>query len=398
MKRNINRRDFIKAAAALGIGAAALGTKVFGGALSKPNASPLRYEPTDEPQAPSRTLRPGNGSVVHVHADGALLSSWSFQPDYWNYVDQGAVDRMVDEGMLALTGRAELSEAWKSLVPNYQRGEVVAIKVSFNNGDKADETMIDANVQPVNAVIRGLKLAGVPERSIVVFDSQRPIRQRLRERLPSGVQVRDSSSDPWGDGSGAITFHLPTYGANEQRISREVVKAAYLINMPVLKFHGSAHVSMGLKNHYGTISDPGAIHHWTFPAGKYFAGAYKTYSPIVELNQHPQIAGKTILIVGDALFGGFDNNGDHSKPAAWRTFDNQPPKSLFFSRDPVAVDCVMCDVLSAELRAWEGRQRQIDPQALEHLALAERAGLGIYELGDPWKNTYSRISYRKINL
>jgi hypothetical protein len=256
--------------------------------------------------------------------------------------------------------------------------------------------MLDANIQPVNAIIRGLNLAGVPFSSIVIFDSQRPIRQRFIDACAyQGVVFRDSASEPWDNASEPITFRPPAQSAVQQRISKEVVNARYLINVPVLKRHGGAGVSMGLKNHFGTISDPGSIHEWTVVGGNSYPNVYNRYSPIVELNLNPNIRDKTILIVGDALFGGFDNNNDGSKPARWATFSNQSPKSLLFSKDPVAVDCVMSDLLQAELTAkgWP-----LDTRTLAHLSLAEQAGLGICEAGDPWKNSYTRIQFNKIEL
>ena len=46
----------------------------------------------------------------------------------------------------------------------------------------------------------------------------------------------------------------------------------------------------------------------------------------------------------------------------WNTFGKQAADSLLFSRDPVAIDCVMCDLLRAE---WG-----LNEAAYDHLYLA----------------------------
>lgn len=405
MKKKLSRRDFIRGGLLLGGASAAALTRFLtdsemiglsNGLEQMFLPSVLRYEPTLDPgpQPP-----PGSGGVVHVYAADA--HNWNYSnKEYWNFVNQAAVDRMVDMGIKALTGQTDLSAAWKSLLPNYKAGEEVAIKVSFNNGDKTGEHWygIDAVAEPVNAIIRGLRAAGVPPSAIVIFDSKRPIRPVFIQKINAqhnGVRFEDKNSDPFGSGSGSITFHPPSHTPITMKISKVVARAKYLINVPVLKRHGSAGISMGMKNHYGTIEDPDAIHPWTSIDIKNNP-TVTTYSPIKEINQHEYIAGKTILVVGDGLFAALHNTGDRSFPVPWVTFNNQSPKSLFFSTDPVAIDCVMGDLLSAE--RIERGHGETPPVSFAHLQLAEQAGLGIFERGDPWTNSYKRINYRKVTV
>ena len=79
------------------------------------------------------TRTPGStrAKVVHVHALSA--TSWAGQTDYWNYVNQDVVNDMVDQGVMALTGTATVAAAWRMLLPDYQPGQGIAIKVNFNN-------------------------------------------------------------------------------------------------------------------------------------------------------------------------------------------------------------------------------------------------------------------------
>jgi len=50
----------------------------------------------------------------------------------------------------------------------------------------------------------------------------------------------------------------------------------------------------------------------------------------------------------------------------------------------------MTDFLDAET--------DIDARSRDYLALAEAAGLGISEQGDPWGGGYSRIDFRQIEV
>lgn len=108
------------------------------------------------------------------------------------------------------------------------------------------------------------------------------------------------------------------------------------------------------------------------------------------LNSNPHIRAKNRLVIGDALFGNRRNNS--GKPERWDTFGNAAPNSLFFATDPVAIDSVMCDFLEAE--EW------INDEPNEYLRLAEEAGLGVYERGDPWQQPYGtgyeRIDYVRL--
>lgn len=335
------------------------------------------------------------GGVVHVHASGA--HAWNYSAEnYWDFVSQSVVDSMVDTGIKSLTGQTTVANAWHSLIPNYQAGQTVAIKVSFNNTTSASGStgQIDGIIEPVNAIIRGLHSMGIPYTSIVVFDSSRYLPTRFTGGCDyTGVVFRYNAHSPWGAGSAPVTFTPPGHATFPQQLSKEVVIANYLINVPILKYHGMAGLSLGLKNHYGTVHDPGELHDWSSLASPYFV---TTYSPIVDINKNTHIASKTILTVGDAIFAAFHNYGQASFPAKWSTFSNQSPKSLFFSENPVAIDCVMGDLLDAE---WNAKGRgSINVKAFTHLALAEAAGLGTYERGNPWTNSYTKIDYTKIEI
>ena len=63
----------------------------------------------------------------------------------------------------------------------------------------------------------------------------------------------------------------------------------YMINLSVLKNHGTAGVTLSMKNHYGTCDDPGSIH----------GGYCDPYIPA--LNNLSPIRDKQVLNICDAI-------------------------------------------------------------------------------------------------
>ena len=124
------------------------------------------------------------------------------------------------------------------------------------------------------------------------------------------------------------------------RVTDLLVAARYLINMPIMKRHGKAGVSLAFKNHFGSIDNVLGVHPYVS------LGLYtdSDYHPLVDLYRNPHIGAKTILTVGDGLFSAGDQE---APPTTWTTFGGRVPNSLFFATDPVAVDCVMCDFLGS---------------------------------------------------
>ena len=44
------------------------------------------------------------------------------------------------------------------------------------------------------------------------------------------------------------------------RVTDLLIAARYLINMPIMKKHGMAGVSLTFKNHFGSIDNPAGLH------------------------------------------------------------------------------------------------------------------------------------------
>lgn len=375
---------------------------------SQPTVTPTPVTPSPTPTpSPTNTLPPPGGARV-VHVRHTSVTSWTESPyAYWNYVSQDKVDLMVEEGLKTLTGQANLASAWQVLLPNYVQGQGIAIKVNFNNAMQmacGNETgQINALPQVINAVIKGLKARGVVETDIKIYDGVNRIFplyfiNAIRARYPN-VQLFHACADDAHkvtynstQSSASVQFSPPSGVPSPapQKIADVLVNASYLINIPILKHHSCAGITLGFKNHFGTISNPGGVHSHIFLNDGCGGGFYTNYSPLVDIYKNPNIQNKTILTLGDGIFGCLEREND--PPSYWKkTFgENEFPKSLFFSRDPVAIDSVMADFLRAEYEYFVN--------ADHYLELARDAGLGTYERGNPWGSGYSLIDYQKIVL
>ena len=328
-----------------------------------------------------------------MHSNDA--TDWNLQSNYWNYVNQTTVDTMVDSGMVALTGATSVAGAWRALLPDYSPGKAIAVKVNLNNSTTCNDAdgQIDALIQPVNAIVRGLKQMGVRETDIWVYDAIRYIPDRFinANQHPNvrffdkscREKARFSSDDPHA----FVSFNPPPGVTTPPltRITDVIIDATYLINMPIMKPHGLTGATLSFKNHFGTIEVPFQLHQYADPDLPNYFGP--DHSTLVDIYRNPHIASKTILTVGDGLFACRSFNGT---PSVWDTFGNQVPNSLFFSKDPVAIDCVMCDLLDDEVGI---------PDTTNHyLQVASNAGLGVFERGDPWGSGYQQIDYLRMEL
>ena len=195
--------------------------------------------------------------VVHIHSSDATF--WNGEDPYWNYVDQQAVDQMVNRGVMELTGTQTVENAWRELIPGYISGQKVAIKVSFNNTFECDSTSpnIDSVIEPVNAVVKGLEQIGVSRSDIWVYDAIRALPDRFVNKGVPGVSYFDGS---WkgvcrnraefasNDPQAFILFSPP----NEipipptEKLTDVLIDASYLINMPIMKRHEFG-VSLGFE-------------------------------------------------------------------------------------------------------------------------------------------------------
>jgi len=420
MKRSISRRHFlVGTAVALGGSALTLAQRLG------PLPAVYGLDPTPAACLPFVARNSPLPRVVHVR--DADATHWDGTGFFYDAVDQGVVNAMVQAGLQHLTGRTTWTDIWSVLLGRvqpggYSPGQKIAIKVNMNNSDHDGNgcanhnNLIDALPQPLLAILHGLVAAGVQDNDVTIYDATyvgtgRIIPDYLRGPISAaypgvsyigrtvctGVIAPGHGKDP----GLTVSFHPPVGSVTDRYLADILFDAKYLINMPILKRHGGDDynpVTLGFKNHFGSIDQISRgsgddLHPYIMTRDPSYR---TTYSPLVDIYANPNIRDKTVLTLGDGLYGAF--GASSGTPLQWNTFDDAP-NSLFFAVDPVAADCVMADFLVAE--GVISRAHTYD-----YLFCAAEAGLGICEGtrddpgGDPWQlpygSGYTNLQYTRI--
>jgi Domain of unknown function (DUF362) len=316
---------------------------------------------------------PYPGRVIALEHAGCITAA-GYQPE--------PVQQMVERGMKDLTGAPTAQDAWRSL---FNKDDTVGIKVSPVGGP---HLCSDASV--LHAICDGLNQAGVPDSRIVVFNRYR------EEAIDCGMDkwlrpgMRFVAASPAYDNSQlAIEGYDPDHfmemalvkpgdDPGNPRSRRSYVAKVVttdvnkIINLPVLKHHQSAGVTITLKNmSHGFVNNVNRSHY--SPT----ANACGTFIPsVVSL---PIIRQKVVLHVVDAVRASY-HGGPGGKPQfIWE------PKTLYFGTDPVALDKTGLKVIDARRKAaGMASVAESKPDSashflncqVEHIELAGALGLG----------------------
>lgn len=257
-------------------------------------------------------------------------------------VNKTVLGKMLGSSVAKLTNSNTGAQAWKKL---FTPKDVVGIKVNCLFGPG-----VSTRPEVVQAVIDGLKMAGVDENNIIVWDRSTSDLIKAGFIPNSGDGVKYFADDKnWGPEI--------EQGAFKGRISTVINnKVTAIINMPILKSHGIAGVSCCLKNHYGSFDNPGKHH------GNHCTPAMADFSSI------PMVKDKTRLVVVDAL------RPQHSHGPGLQSSDQFDYHALFVSTDPLAADYHGVGIIQAEL-ARAGKQT-IPEGDLIWLQAAQERGVG----------------------
>ncbi len=308
--------------------------------------------------------------------------------------DIDVIHNMVTESILTLTGTSSVKEAWESMfiyfneqkgrgaVP-YQAGEKIFIKInsvgsSVNSQYEIDKlsnyNMARTSPQPVLIVLRHLiHDCGIAQEHISVGDPMKDMSQPVfdvmaaefpdvnylchkggNKRTKSVVSAKTSiyysdrgsvlREGSWTDASdGAKIYNDKFYTV--------VDEADYMINIPALKAHARAGVTLSAKSHFGSHTRSSAKHlHMGLPSPDMqtpYRTDYKMYRIQVDLLGHEKLGGNTMLVLVDGLWGGSEAN-DPPRKFFSAPFNNDWSSSIFVSQDAVAIESVCFDFLKAE--------------------------------------------------
>jgi hypothetical protein len=330
----------------------------------------------------------------------SIRAGWIYDPDatdascanaagdYWYQDDntvQSVVDTMLSKGLRMLTGEATDAAAWYALFRNqnqsrgrgnagYAAGEKIVIKINLNGQNNYPQPPnINTSPQVCLAVLKQLvQTVKAAQADIGIGDPGSSMGKTHYDMLHAVFP----DVKYWGTGAGRTPVTasksdalFASDGGMRNALPQNYLDAAYMINIPVLKKHHRAGISLCSKNHFGSVSlfnQNGAFNwHYSLPcpngAGEVSNGDYGVYRCFVDIMGHKDLGGKTVLDLVDGLWGSF--NWGH--PAVkWRMapFNNDWPSSLFLSQDHVAVESVGFDFLYQEFDPDHPTEGQYDPK------------------------------------
>ena len=347
-----------------------------------------------QPHAPDR-------SVVYQVRNSLAVSRF--------VVDPVRVHTMVDRLVLSVTGKDNVASAWRSLV---DPKDVVGIKISATGGDLGS-----THRAVVEAVIDGLRDAGVPTSNILVWDRDADglrtagyLDYKGRSTLPCAVQgiepkigydpkenytapylgkllwgdllfkgnaipadlelrPEDSFSDPLARGAAPTPDarsnaaraladqNLSNVSHYSNILSRRVTK---IVNIPVFSDNFFAGLGGALYN----VTIPN-VDNWRRLVGNPRYGV----TAIPELYSDPRLGGKIVLNLMDGLVAQIAG-GPYFQPLYSRNY-----ATLYASHDAVALDSVALRLLEG----WRA-QAQLPPlgDSAGHVKTAAEVGLGNY--------------------
>lgn len=306
--RTVSRRDFLKY---VGIGAL--------GAVARPK------------------LLSGMGRLVEPPGDrlaSDVVQCFNEQATSGATINEPVVQAMMDESVMALAGVRDVGEAWKSFFPGITESSVIGVKVNCINRYLATHPEF---VRCITSGLAQMNFAGnfFRRNNIIVWD-------RTDSELTSSGYAIYAGSDPdqvrivgtnhsgFGYDTG-VTLNVNGSNQNPSKILSQMVD--YLVDAAVLKTHSQGVVTLSLKNHYGSVHNPGGLQHSTGCPQSVPSLSQQIRDVITPNN-------KQKLFIIDGLFGLY-SGGPGGSP-------NFNPKLMIMSRDTVACDFQGQNVINAE--------------------------------------------------
>jgi hypothetical protein len=383
----LSRRKFFRLVAASSIGAAILPAsiqKLFAQSTASEKPATNIKDAVKYPR--TKNSLPGlfPGEVVHVYNDKCIVDK---------KFDLTAIDEMVKTGMLNLTSKKDLSEAWRMFV---SPKDIVGLKVNPIGG-----VLLTTSIEITQAVIKQLEAAGIPKKNIVIWDRREFELHEAgftEKNFPDvkiiGTEQKDDK-DSFYDKDGKLYgekmidkewyYHADVeekydaetipYMINEGKysyfskiVTRQVDK---IINIPILKNAGAS-ITLCLKNlAYGSISNTGRLHKQLWA------------ETCAEVCAFPPLRDKVVLNIVDGIKGCYDG-GPGANPDFITEFN-----SVLIGTDPVAVDRVGYEIILKK-RIAEKIQKEESPKGRKFLTLAQNLQLGVADL--------EKIKIKKVEL
>ncbi len=384
--------------------------------LHQPVRAAYTPHPANSPIGTSKGLMPGRVAWAY----DPLVTNWSgtasnASQSWFNYISQDESTNLMQWAITAYAGTSTTSAGWEAIFHSfngggagYQPGEKIFIKInmttsnadacadsSYNwtpSGCGASWSSVGQSPQLMLALLDQLvNVVGVAQADISIGDPTglwvNELYNPLHNVFPN-VKYLDARGTLGRTKATKSTTRLywsttEADGKTLDYLPQALVDARYMINLSILKSHERNGITVAAKNHFGSLSGGNDNPRKPNTTGYYnlhlrlpldtTTGAWPQrasmaqYRPLVDLNGHTGMGGKTLLYLVDGTFGG---QGWAGVPSKWAMapFNNNWPSSLFVSMDEVAIDSVAFDFLSqqfpTEVLGNEGVQDYLHEMAL----------------------------------
>jgi len=264
-------------------------------------------------------------------------------------IDQEKLLSMHNRGIQILMDKQNPKDCLRLIFKN---SDEVGIKINTIGGRK-----LSTRPEVSFSLARLLQDSGIQQKNIIIWDRTN---RELREAgyslnlNRSGIKVFGTDTKGFGYDS-QLTSHL-NIGSLFSSIQSDKITAS--ISLALLKDHGMAGVTAGMKNYFGAIHNPNKYH--DFNCNPFVA----------ELFEIKFIKRKHKLTILDSLIVQYHRGPSYH--ARWA----EKYEALIFSLDPVAADYVGWQVIE-KLRAKKGLPSlNEENRAPVYLKTAEKMGLG----------------------
>lgn len=271
--------------------------------------------------------------------------------------DAAIISKMLDEGIKFISG-GDPDKFWKA---TFKPQDKVSMKVN-----SVTERQINFGPMITMAIADRLIKAGLTAENILVWDNNTANLKKSGYKVnKDGAGVRCYGTNEVGHCDWEFTS-----GDMKARFSKIIETSTAMINIPILKTHALAGVSISMKNHYGSFDNPKDYH------------ANMCNPFIGNLNARDEIKNRQRLVVCDAtrvLYAG----GPQMDLNYISNFNG-----LIIGTDPVAVDFVGYEMIKKIRKGLPGRA----PNMLKpnHIDTAAKMGLG--------KGDKSQIDFKEITV
>jgi uncharacterized protein (DUF362 family) len=286
--------------------------------------------------ATAEQAAPGKSKVV-IARDAMLRGSGTT-------VDSTRVLSLLDRAMQSLFDVDHPAEPWKKLV---RPGDTVGLKVNTLGGRG-----MSTNVQLVEAICERLQEAGIKAQDIIVWDRDTD----EMDRVGFHTSTADNRVQCFGTDRVGYEEDYVTSGMVGSRLSKILTQRTNLmINVPILKDHDGAGVTIALKNMYGVIHNPNKCH----------SNGCDPY--VADLNMLPAIRSKMRLTICDATSACYEGGPGFKPQYAWQE------NALILSQDPVALDYTGWQIIERKRAEKKLKTLEADGRPPRYIATAADA-------------------------